>query len=60
MLNSDSAAASLVSSISSADSNYVKDRQSEDSFDRHMHNTLQEFEAPKDTMQFYPPSVVVK
>lgn len=60
MLSSDSAAASLVSSISSAGSNYVKDRQSEDSFDLHRHNTLQELEVPEDTMQFYPPSGAVK
>ncbi|KAF1932612.1 uncharacterized protein M421DRAFT_1233 [Didymella exigua CBS 183.55] len=60
VLSLDSAAASLVSSISSAGSYYVKDRQSEDSFDRHMYNTVQELEEREETMQLYPPTGAVK
>jgi hypothetical protein len=60
VLNPGSAAASLVSSISSAGSAYVKDRQSGDSFDRHTHSTIQESEETDGTMQFYPPAGAVK
>ena len=60
VLNPDPAAASLVSNNSTADSNSVEDRQSTDSFDRYMNNTIQELERPKDTMQFYPPSGAVR
>lgn len=60
VLNPGSATASLVSSISSAGSTFVNDRQSEDSFDRHMRSTIQESEESGDTMQFYPPAGGVK
>lgn len=60
MLNPGSAAASSVSNISTADPTSVEDRQSADSFDRYMNNTVQELEQSKDMIHFYPPSGAVK
>ena len=60
VLNPDSAAASLVSSVSTVGSGYVKERQSEDSYDQHQREKRQEPEGLEDKMQFYPPSGAVK
>jgi hypothetical protein len=60
VLNPGSAAASLVNSISSVGSGYVKDRQSEDSYDRYQLDKAQQPEGLEDKMPFYPPSDAVK
>jgi hypothetical protein len=60
VLNPGSAAASLVNSISSVGSGYVKDRQSEDSYDRYQLDKAQQPEGLEDKMPFYPPSGAVK
>lgn len=60
MLNTESAAASLVSSASSVGSDYITERQSEDSYDYHQRKKRQDLEGFEDKMQFYPPSGAVK
>lgn len=60
VLNSGSAAASLVSSVSSVGSSYVKDKQTEDNHDQQQLEELPELEDLVDKMQFYPPSGAVK
>lgn len=60
MLNPGSAAASLVSSVSSVGSGYVKDRQSEDSYDQNPYEKGQQPKELEDNMQFYPLSGAVK
>lgn len=60
MLNPGSAAASLVSSVSSVGSGYVKDRQSEDSYDQHPYEKRQQPKELQIKMQFYPLSGAVK
>lgn len=59
-LMAESATDSLVSSVSTVGSGYVRDRQSEDGHDQQQREMGQQPEGFEDKMHFYPPSGAVK